>query len=168
MCVTAKGYQKIRSFFERRPALRKTMNVLNRFLPLTLYAAYPVLLFVLALLRDARFFKALVIPAFVFLAVTLLRKVINRPRPYETLEIEPLIRKEKSGESFPSRHVASAFIIAVVFSYVSLPLGIAVGVIAALIAVIRPLAGIHYPADVLAGALFSLAIGVPAFLFLPF
>jgi len=166
--VTEQGYRRVRLFFERRLVLRKALVLLNRFLPLVLYAAYPLLLFVLALLRDPRFFKALVIPAAVFLGVTLFRKAVNRPRPYEVLAIEPLIRKEKSGESFPSRHVASAFIIAVTFSYIFLPLGIVVGVIAALIAVIRPLAGVHYPTDVLAGALFSLVTGIPAFLFLPF
>ena len=166
--MTEKGYQKVRLFFERRPVLRKALPLLNRFLPLVLYAAYPFLLFVLLFLKDPRFFKAFVIPTTVFLGVTLLRKAVNRPRPYETLAIDPLIRKEKSGESFPSRHVASAFIIAVTFFYVSLPLGVLVGVIACLIAVIRPLAGIHYPSDVIAAALLSVLVGVPAFMFLSF
>ena len=165
--MTAEGYQKIERWMRRRSRLLSVMKALNHFLPLLLYIAYPVLLIVLAVSWDSRFWKVLLIPATVFLLVTVLRKVINARRPYEVLDISPLIFKEKSGESFPSRHVASAFILMEAFWYISLPLGIFTGIAAVLIALIRLLAGIHFPRDVIAGALFSLVLGIPGFLFLP-
>ena len=47
-----------------------------------------------------------------FAAVTLFRKAVNAPRPYETLGIDPLIEKDTAGRSFPSRHTFSLFMIA--------------------------------------------------------
>ena len=64
--------------------------------------------------------------------------------------------------------MASSFILALAFWYINLSLGLLVTLIALLITVIRPLAGIHFPRDVIAGALLSLVLGIPAFLFLPF
>lgn len=166
--MTAEGYSKISRWFRAHPRILGLMEFLNRWLPLCLYAGYPVLLAVLALRWDSRFWKVLLIPAAVFAIVTIVRKLIDARRPYEMLEISPLISKEKKGQSFPSRHVSAAFILALAFWYISAPLGAIVTAMAVLIAVIRPLAGIHFPRDVIAGVLLSLALGIPAFLFLPF
>ncbi len=165
--MTEKRYAATASWFRERPGCLRIMVFLNRWLPRCLYAAYPALLLVLALLRDARIWKAVLIPAAVFVVVTVIRKAIDAPRPYEALDIQPLIPKNKKGESFPSRHVASAFVLAEAFWYINPFLGLLVGIMALLIAVIRPLAGIHFPRDVAAGALLSLALGIPAFLLLP-
>lgn len=166
--MTEKRYAAITAWFRERPGCLRAMVFLNRWLPRCLYAAYPVMLLILALLRDARIWKAILVPAAVFAVVTVIRKAVNAPRPYETLDIQPLIPKNKKGESFPSRHVASAFVLAEAFWYINPFLGLPVGIMALLIALIRPLAGIHFPRDVVAGALLSLVLGVPAFLFLPF
>ena len=166
--MTQQGYLKITAWFQAHPRTLRLMKILNRWLPLCLYAAYPVLLLVLAFLRDSRIWKVVFIPAAVFILVTILRKFVNAKRPYELLGVQPLIPKNKRGESFPSRHVASAFILALAFWYINLPLGLLVMLIALLIAVIRPLAGIHFPRDVIASALLSLVLGIPAFLLLPF
>ncbi|MBW7572073.1 phosphatase PAP2 family protein [Caproiciproducens faecalis] len=139
------------------------MKILNLWLPRIVYCAYPALLAMLAIRRDGRFFKALLIPAAVFGTVTVVRKRWNLPRPYEKLGIEPLIPREKKGQSFPSRHVASVTIIAVACWYIWPPAGFAMSVIALLISVIRPLAGIHFPRDVAAGVAFSLLIGIIGF-----
>lgn len=166
--MTAEGYSKLSAWFRAHPRILGLIKFLNRLLPLCLYAGYPVLLAVLALRRDSRIWKVLLIPAAVFVIVTIVRKLINAKRPYEALEISPLIPKEKKGQSFPSRHVSAAFVLALAFWYINTPLGITVTAMAVLIAVIRPLAGIHFPRDVIAGALLSLTLGIPAFLFLPF
>lgn len=166
--MTQQRYLKIAAWFEARPMALSALKLLNRWLPRCLYLAYPVLLLVLVFFRDGRILKVLLIPAAVFLIVTLLRKGIHAKRPYEQLNIKPLIQKDKKGESFPSRHVASAFILALAFLYVNIPLGIITFLIAFLIAIIRPLAGIHFPRDVIVGALLSLALGIPAFWFLAF
>lgn len=165
--MTAERYAKIEGWFLSRPRALWWLRALNRWLPLVLYVAYPILILCLALWLDVRVWKVVYIPAAVFVAVTVVRKLVNAKRPYETLGITPLISKDKPGESFPSRHVASAFVIAEAFGYINLPLGVAVGVVALLIAVLRPLAGVHFPRDVIFGALFSLLLGLPAFIFLP-
>ncbi|PWL73183.1 MAG: phosphatase PAP2 family protein [Clostridiales bacterium] len=166
--MTTAGYNKCADWFYAHPGWLRMLRGGCRLLPLLLYAGYPVLLLVLALSRDIRFWKVLWIPAAVFVLVTVLRKVINARRPYEVLEIEPLVHKEKKSESFPSRHVASAVILAVAFWYICPPAGIAAGLIALLLAVLRPIAGVHFPRDVLAAAVISLALGIPAFVWLPF
>lgn len=161
--MTKERYDKIRAWFFRHPGMLRAMKVLNRWLARLVYCAYPLLLAVLAVRRDPRFFRVLLVPAVVFGAVTVLRKIWNFPRPYEKLGIEPLIPREKKGHSFPSRHVASVTIIAMACRYVWPPMGAAMSVVALLIAVIRPLAGIHFPRDVLAGLAFSLILGAVGF-----
>lgn len=161
--MTEERYGKIRNWFLVHPLLPGMMRALNLWLPRIVYCAYPLLLVVLAARRDERFFRVLLVPAVAFGAVTVMRKLWNLPRPYEKLDIEPLIPREKNGYSFPSRHVASVTIIAFACWYVWLPIGIAMSVIALLISVIRPLAGIHFPRDVVAGIAFSLMIGMIGF-----
>lgn len=165
--MTAEGYNKIAAWFRARPACLKLLKAGCRYLPVPLYAGYPALLLFLAFTGDARFWKVLLIPAAVLVFITALRKLVNAKRPYEVLGIDPLVHKEKKGNSFPSRHVASASVIAAAFWYVHPALGITAGVLAAFIAVLRPLAGVHFPRDVIAGAAIALLLSVPAFLFLP-
>ena len=104
-----------------------------------------------------------------FLAVSVLRKLLNFPRPYEVYdfsEFGALTPKAKHGQSFPSRHVLSAFLIGVlVFPYapflsvISLFLGV-------IISVCRVIWGIHFPKDVITGALIGVASGVVGILIL--
>lgn len=63
----------------------------------------------------------------------------------------------------PSRHTACAFIIAMTFMYVSIPLGIAYLIISALIMISRVLAGVHFISDVIAGMAISLLYGYFSF-----
>ena len=53
----------------------------------------------------------IMVPASGFVLLTLVRKWINQPRPYEAWEIIPLLDKDSAGNSMPSRHVFSATII---------------------------------------------------------
>lgn len=166
--MTTEGYNKCADWFRAHPGWLRLLRGGCRILPLFLYAGYPVLLLVLAFNWDIRFWKVLWIPAAVFVLVTVLRQAVNARRPYELLDITPLVHKERQGQSFPSRHVASAVILAVAFWYVYPPAGAVAGVIALLIAIMRPLAGVHFPRDVISATVFSLALGVPAFFYLPF
>lgn len=104
-------------------------------------------------------FITIIKPVIVFLLVTVFRKIINRPRPYEALQITPLF-KHKKGESFPSRHTASAFIIALV-SYTVIPsFGIFLLIIASLVAITRIIAGVHYISDVLVAIFIAFIIWI--------
>ena len=75
--------------------------------------------------------------------------------PYEKEGIVPLIKKEKCGHSFPSRHAASAGMVAAVWTAYCLPAGIFFLAVGVLIAASRVFAGVHYVRDVLVGGVFG-------------
>ena len=107
--------------------------------------------------------KLTVLTAVPFLAVTALRTLINCERPYEVFDIAELsdLRSgARHGHSFPSRHVFSAFIIGVMWLKYSLPLGIVGIVLGVYIAVQRVLLGIHFPRDVISGAVIGSLSGL--------
>jgi len=78
----------------------------------------------------------------------------DRPRPYAAHPHSLVLFTAPSHDpSFPSDHAAAAFAIAVSVWFFSRRLGLVFLLFAAAIAVSRVLLGMHYPTDVLAGAL---------------
>lgn len=103
--------------------------------------------------------KYLAIPAITLVFVTVFRKRMNSPRPFDELDITPLVGHE-SGQSFPSRHTASAFVIALAVGNVNSTLGSICIVLAMFTGFTRILAGIHYPTDILVGGLIGIGMGL--------
>ena len=165
--MTKKSYDRIISWFSERPRLVKLMKALNGGLPLAMSVAYPLLLALLAVTHDGRLWRVLIVPAFVFTAVTVLRRRLDFERPYEKLGITPLITREGGGKSFPSRHAASAVVIAAAFWYIAPPAGAVLSAAALLITVIRPLAGLHFPRDTAAGAALGILAALAGFRLIP-
>ena len=99
------------------------------------------------------------IPAVVFGVVSVMRHIWDFPRPYEQGR-QALIAKDKKGHSFPSRHVASAVVIAFVWLDYNIIAGSFFGIVALGIAATRVLAGVHYVRDVIAGAGLALLLSV--------
>lgn len=128
----------------------------NRIFAAIFYVAYPLCLLWLAIARNADLWRAIFIPALSFLLLSIVRRAIDRPRPYETLAIEPLLNKLSHGSSFPSRHIFSAFLIAGTVTFVT-PWGALLYIPATLLALIRVVGGVHYPSDVIVGALVGVA-----------
>ena len=162
-------YEKTALFLGRHGRLKGTVLTLDKYLPLCFYAAYPVLAVVSALQLQTDFwlyFLSAGLPFFAFVFVSVLRKIVKRPRPYEPsgANITPLHdRTEKLGESFPSRHAASAFVISIILTRLWLPLGL--GLLGAAITIIftRMVSGHHYPTDLIVGSLLGTAFGLPIF-----
>lgn len=113
-----------------------------------------------AVLAEDVFIPEILIPLTGFVFCSILRRGINRKRPFAITGEEPLIEKKNEGGSFPSRHAFSAFVIGFTILFLSitfhLTVGIIVGVIililGAIICYLRVLAKIHYPSDVIFGA----------------
>ena len=119
------------------------------------------LLQLLLLVLEREYFLALKVAVSAgvgYLFVTVIRRLINAPRPYELRDYYREIPKNKSGESFPSRHAYSAFVIAVLAWLISPVLSMACAAIAVCICAARVFTGIHFLRDVVCGA----AIGILA------
>lgn len=162
--MTKSRYDRIEKFFKNHEKLYFFLRIIYKYASYPVFVLYPLLLIYTFLNRQiADFVKILVIPAVTFVMVTLLRLLINRARPYEALDINPLIKKNKSGQSFPSRHAASVFIIAMAFLYVNIYAGIALLILGTIMCAARVLAGVHYVSDVIVGVVISVILGVFGF-----
>ena len=130
-----------------------------------MYLAYPILLTLLGIRGDHRILLwTIFVPAAAFAVLTAVRAKINRPRPYETWDIDPLIHKDTKGNSMPSRHVFSSAVISMAWLRILPPVGAALLVISAAAALIRVIGGVHYPSDVMIGFLAGAAAGALLFL----
>jgi len=91
----------------------------------------------------------------------ILKNLVARIRPYEVLQGLTLLIERQSDFSFPSGHTASSFAAAVII-YRELPhrYGIAALILAAGIGFSRLYLGVHYPSDVISGALSGILIAV--------
>ena len=147
------------NIFNNNLTARYILHFIYGVMPLLMFVAYPALLvYVFFQWRD-ELLRFILVPLCVFIGVTVLRVIINEQRPYERYGKPSVFKKETKGKSFPSRHTASAFIIAMAFLRVSIPLGIAAIAVALLIELSRILAGAHYIHDVVAGMAISVIAG---------
>ena len=89
-----------------------------------------------------------------YLANIALKYVVRRPRP--VLEGLPALSSTVTGLSYPSAHSTTSFAAARTLSR-ELPGG-PVYAVATAMALSRPYAGVHYPSDIAAGALFGSAM----------
>ena len=159
-------YDKRKSSLLQHPQLLQLMRVFNRMMTVLMPLAY------MALLGTSFMSKGLgqelaayiMVPAFGFVLLTLVRKWINQPRPYETWGIVSLLDKDSSGNSMPSRHVFSATIISMACVHANLSVGLMLLVLSALLGLVRVLGGVHYPKDVLVGYACGLIWGILFFI----
>lgn len=172
--MTPEQYRKLLVWFDKHPAAKRLTILLNKWLPLVPFVCYPLLILLLniqwfglighATGRDILDFmplisRAILVPGVVFLFGTMLRAKLNFPRPYEQPGFTPLVPKETSGNSFPSRHALSASVLAAVWLYFYPAAGVVMVVIALAICILRVLAGVHSVWDVVAGAVLGFGLG---------
>lgn len=156
-------YIRFMQSIKRHPYGAKIICRCNSLFTKFVYISYPIFLLWLVKNREEIVIRVLCTTAISFLIVSAFRKVFNRQRPYERFGEPPVISKDKKGNSFPSRHVFSAFVIAMSFLYVNWSLGIVFLLVASAIAVLRVAGGVHYPSDVIAGAVIGIGSGILGF-----
>lgn len=160
-------YNHIAANIENKPFFLRLLRTFNRFMTVVMPIVY------LTLLATTYFQEGLgkqvliyvFVPATGFVILSLLRKKINAPRPYEVWEIIPLLDRDSPGQSMPSRHVFSATIISMACLHASLSVGVILLVLSALLGLVRVLGGVHFPKDVVVGYICGLVWGVIFFLF---
>ena len=160
-------YNHIAGKIENKPFLLRLLRTFNRFMTVVMPIVYLTLL-VTTYFQEG-FGKQVLIYVFIsatgFVILSLLRKKINAPRPYEEWDIKPLLDRDSPGQSMPSRHVFSATIISMACLHASLSVGVILLVLSALLGLVRVLGGVHYPKDVVVGYICGLVWGVIFFLF---
>jgi undecaprenyl-diphosphatase len=87
----------------------------------------------------------------------LVKLAVRRPRP--VLDGLPPLGGAPSSLSFPSAHATSSFAVATAMTRVE-PVAALAFLLAVALALGRPYLGMHYPSDVVAGALLGVALGL--------
>lgn len=159
-------YNHIAANIENKSFFLSLLRTFNRFMTVVMPIVY------LTLLATTYFQEGLgkqvciyvFVPASGFVILSLFRKKINAPRPYEVWEIVPLLDRDSPGQSIPSRHVFSATIISMACLHASLSVGVILLVLSALLGLVRVLGGVHFPKDVVVGYICGLVWGVIFFL----
>ena len=158
--MTKEQYLKITEPLRQDSEKAKKIKSINRILTGLVFCVYPLYLIVLFFERDVWLWRALLVPAVSFAVLTIVRKIINAPRPYEKFGVPPVIPKDTKGKSFPSRHVFSVFMIAVTVFYSHPEVGVLLGIIGIGLGITRVCAGVHEPRDVIAGAISGILCGI--------
>lgn len=140
---------------------KRILSVLDKLSSGFIFFSYPLVLIYLWYTGYGHILRLVLTTLISFIGVSVFRKVYNKKRPYEVFELEPVLKKDDAGESFPSRHVFSAFVIA--FStWTALPAYSCAVLLAGLvIMVVRVLGTVHFISDVTAGALIGITCSLP-------
>ena len=111
--------------------------------------------------RRAGMCSALALIMTVIVNNLLLKPVINRTRPYEVVEGLKYLGRKPVDASFPSGHTACSFASATaLYKHIPRKYGVALLVLAVLIAISRLYIGVHYPSDVVFGMIDGILLGI--------
>lgn len=87
----------------------------------------------------------------------IIRFFYHHPRPFDALGFMPLV--SETGTSFPSGHAAFFFALAAIVFFANRHWGIWYFLASAAISIARIYVGVHWPLDILGGALIGIAVG---------
>lgn len=163
-----KLYEKNLAFLDSRSYAKKLLPTIDKALTGAFFVAYGALC-IYAIIKKTSAVDMLPIfftPMLGLLVVSVLQLMVDRPRPYneQGANITPLVKKDKQGHSFPSRHLACACVIATTCLPYLMPLGIFLYFLVALLIYTRFSLGLHYPSDLFAGGAIGVVCGFAAFL----
>lgn len=154
------SYIKLNRFMLSHPEFSKISVVLSKLITNISYIFYPIFLILILIFNRQYIIKLTVVPLVSLIVVSILRNLINLERPYEKMDITPIIKKRTKGKSFPSRHTFAIFMIAFSVSIVNLWLGLIFTLFGCILAWLRVLLGLHYVRDVLAGFISAIILAL--------
>ena len=154
-------YERVRPFFVTHPYYLSLLKWTNRLVTLLMPLLYFYVLWAAYLKASKTWIVVayLLVPATGFIVLSVIRKRMDWPRPYELGTFPPLLNREGKGSSMPSRHVFSAAIISTVAWGVHPLLSVLGLSLALLLAGVRVLAGVHFVRDVVVGFLSAILWG---------
>ena len=158
-------YQQLTAPFLSCPRIVKGMAYFNRGMTVFMPLVYGLVLIDAFLIEGWKGLLAFfLLPAIGFGLLSAIRKRLNQARPYEKWAIQPLLAKDTSGKSMPSRHVFSATVISMCLLYFFWLPGLICLLLSAGLAAVRVIGGVHYPKDVVIGYLCGICWGALLFL----
>ena len=153
-------FQKINQFAGKSVCLDSTAIFFARY-----FEYFLILVLLLFLAKNLKKYRPMVVQAFVaailsrFVITNIIRWFFPRPRPFIENHVNLLFNYNPLESSFPSGHAAFYFAVAaIVYSY-NKKAGILFYVASFLISISRVFSGIHWPSDILAGALVGIFSG---------
>ena len=127
-----------------------------------IWIAFTLLLLLFRRTRKAGFAMAVALVLYMAAGHFFLKPLFARPRPCDVNTAITILVKRPHGHSFPSGHTASAFAAAFALWLQNRKLGVPALVLAAFIAFTRLYLYVHFPTDVLGGAVLGIALGAAA------
>lgn len=154
--MNKKSYLKLMDYYAQHPKIKNLCLYSNKIITYFIFAFYPLFLCYLVYIKNKDLIYYILFPLVSFIVLSVFRHFFNAKRPYEKYNADPITSNAKSGKSFPSRHVFSAFVIAFMMLHFNISLGLNFLSLAFILACLRVLCGVHFIKDVFAGAAFAL------------
>ena len=116
---------------------------------------------ILFLIKDFRKYWKMAVTAFIsavlarFIITEIIRWLRNRPRPFVESQVNLLLPHSANG-SFPSGHAAFFFALSLTVYFYNKKAGILFFIASTLICISRVFSGLHWPSDILGGAVVGL------------
>ena len=95
-----------------------------------------------------------------FILAEIIRWLWFRPRPFVTNNVNLLIDYNAKEASFPSGHASFYFALSTIVYFYNKKIGIIFYIASLFIVLARVFVGIHWPSDILAGAIIGILVGL--------
>lgn len=106
-------------------------------------------------------FEAVVAAVFTrFVLVEIVRWLWFRPRPFVTNNVNLLVDYSATEAAFPSGHASFYFALSTIIYLYNKKIGIAFYIASSFVVLARVFVGIHWPSDILAGAILGILVGL--------